>query len=726
MKNSRKVNMDGIQEHTVDNNTDTPLLTLFLHELNIARRQLALYPPDHPNILSSVDKTLKILDNLFHSGNTITIGITPDALLFEDLWLDRDDPANRDFARYFFTLGIASVSFSNGLNGPELVRFNQLLRSDRETIEQFGGFQQLLEQQRIDHVSVIPVDYEAFQSGKEMAGRKEALWETFLHGLQNGILDFGSGANALNIEDVAELLNRKFTGTGEGEQRVQYVRSLEHFFEQHIRRDGFSQVNTETDRTLNSLLTHLRPDAQQQLFESIFHVLDRNPEAGPGLLQKIPPALLQAVLVDKTRHSLNISPRLFALATSLARQAADPAYNHNISAGAAPMSRDMIRARLDVLFHEEQQDLYMPATYQAALDETLKKNIGGSIPAEEKENLRSQLERQSVEDNFLEILIDMLQRPLDGETEAAAQRNLLSLSRFFLDTGNFDGLREVYQNWFDYLYSENTETGIFAEKVLANHTQPSFMAEVLDSFDLWEEEKHPRIRAYITTVGDAYSDQIIERLGLAPSWPERQRWITLLEQIGDDAQDKIIRALDDDRWYLIRNLLSVLGRQPDPKTIKILQRFRTHQHPKVRIEALRILFFCNPATANRQLLDEIRSDDPEARLGAVQIADLSNDAQILRQLHKQLENEPGDDAETELLTELVRTLKRIGHRESLPVFRRVLKKQGLLTSRRLKKVQHEVILNLVDFPDPAARKLLKEFSGGRYRQQIKQAQEKHS
>ena len=701
-------------------NQDKPLLSSFLYELNIARRQLALYPTDHPQIKSSIEKTLSLLNELFQSNPTITLGIAPDGLLFERLWLDKDDSNHTAFAEYFSALGIASVSFHEGLKGPELIRFNQLLRSDRDVVEASGGFSKLLDQQQIEHISVIPIDYDAFQASQNFTEQQDQLWETFLHGLQNGILDFGDTESDFDLTAIADVLNQRLVDNTEAQNP--YAESIDLFIEKRLRQDNFSSVTTATDRKFNALLEQLNPEVQDQLFTSIFGVLDRHQDAAPGLLKKIPAQLLQNAIARKSQQNSKISSRLLSLAKSLAN-GPESTFNHKIQTGPKTLSHDMVRARLDVLFSEEQQDLYMPSNYQAALGQILSNDISGSIPDDEKLNLKKQLETQPIERNFVAILGEMLQEPLDSDQEDAVQQNLIELSRYFLDTGDFISLSEIYRQWSHYLYSDKAHASIFDEKVLANHTQTTFMTEVLDSFELWEEPTQNHVSDYIVTVGDPYGDLLIEQLGRAPSWPERQRWISILENIGGDTQQKILASLNDRPWYLVRNLLTVLSRYLDPKSIKVVQQLSEHPHPKVRQEAIRILFSCNPATANRQLLMDLRNNDLETRLTAVQIADLSRDPTVLALLHKYLDKEPSTDTEVELISETIRTLTRIGNRESIPVLRRILKKQGLLVSRRTKQLQAEIIRNLATFPGSTAEKLLQELTSGKFKQLAKEALE---
>ena len=701
---------------------DKPLLTTFLHQLNISRRKLSLYPPEHPRVAASISSTLDILNELFHSNPIITLGIAPNALYFEQLWLDKEDPTNQEFANFFSAIGIASISFHSGLKDSELIRFNQLLRSDRNTIESFDSLEALFEQQQIHHISVVPIDYDAFQANQDFTGpeseQESQLWESFLHGLHNGILDFGDLESTLDLSTVADIFNQKLIGNPT--EREQSSNSIELFIKNSIPQKSSPPSPAKTDKKLVALLEKLSPDAQQEFLNSAFHALDQHRDAAPDILQKIPSHLLQNAIAGKNRQDLNLSSRLFGLINNLANSSVQ-AFHHNIKTKSAPLSEDMVRARLDVLFSEEQQDLYMPDNYQSALHNILSDNIAGSIPEEEKQQLKIQIETQSVEQNCAAIIFELLDKQLDSDQEESIQQNLLELSRYFLDTGDFVNLHKVHNNWSNYLYSGNSSASIFDEKVLSNHAQPTFMSEVLDGIDLWGEEKQQDIANYVIAVGEPYSELVIEYLGLAPKWSERQLWMEILEGIGGDAQQMMVRSLNDERWYLVRNLLIILGKDLDPNSIKEIHQLVGHPHPKVRLEVMRNLFFCNPATANRQLLKELQSEDYEARFTAVQIADLSRDPAVLSILHKNLGSNPDNDTELEFKKQIIRTLTRIGNKDSLPIFRRVLQKQGLLVSRRVKQLQIEIFQNLSLFPGTSADKLLHELANGKHKQLARQA-----
>ncbi|MCD6187586.1 MAG: HEAT repeat domain-containing protein [Desulfuromusa sp.] len=712
-----------MKQETADNSTvdqDKPLLLSFVHELNTSRRQLLLYPPEHPVIVTSVNLTMDILNNLFLTDPVITFGIAPDTIYYEQLWLDKEDPANREFAVFFSGLGIASISFRQGLQTRELIRFNQLLRPAQRESAAFKGFDKLLKQQQIEHISVIPIDYEAFQTNRELTGEENQLWENFLQGLHSGVISFSDLDSTLDLGAIADIFNQKLVGSQA--ERDQAALAIDLFFENSVPSETGSQSPPDDDEKLAALLEHLSPGAQQEFLSSTFQALDRYRDAAPAMLKKIPSQLLQKMIVGKDEQNLKVSSRLFGLINSLAGTLGQTV-QHNVKTESAPASEDMVRARLDVLFSEEKQEQYIPDSYQTALHSILTDDINGTIPDDEKQKLKNQIETESVEQNFIDILLELLQQPLTPEQEKAIHQNLFELSRYFLDIGDFVKLLDIFNSWSEYLYSGNATASILEEKVLSTHTQPTFMAEVLDSMDLWGEEKYQEITDYVIAVGEPYSELVIEYLGLAQEWPERRLWMEILEGIGGDAQQMIVQSLDDERWYLVRNLLIILGKYLDPKTIKVIHQFIDYPHPMVRLEVIRNLFSCNPATANRHLLKDLTGQDPEALAAAVQIADLSHDPTVLTILHKNLSTPMENDTDLEFKKQIVQTLTRIGNNESLPILRRILQQQGLLVSRRVKELQVEILKNLALFPGTSAEKLLQELANGKYKQLVKLAME---
>ncbi|HEY5674968.1 MAG TPA: HEAT repeat domain-containing protein [Malonomonas sp.] len=701
------------------------LLADFIHELNLARRSFSLYPPEHPQIASRNSKALQLLLKLQTTRETLTIGVSPGSLFVDQQWLDKNNRIYSQFARFLFDLGIASLSFSRGLVFSELLRFNQLLRGDRESIEAAGGFPTLLEMQQISHIVVTPIDYSAFRARTTQgvqAADNQSIWEGFLQGLLSGSLD-ARGESAdwpghLDPAIIAEALNQRLSEKTVDPAGCKRVASslVTRLLEDEPEQDGPS------GQQLGSLIEQLDPQLRESFLTSSLETLDRTPDRAEQVLKNLPEGLLSKTLQVQSQRPLNISSRLISLVGQLATTSSQtPGYN--LKSGPKALEEEVVLARLNVLFNEESQDLYMPGGYQHALQDIFDMEQFSSIPEEEKLALKATLEQQSIERQCCAIIFELLDSPLTAESEITLQHNLVELSRFFLDTGDFVALKEIYRRWSKHLNGRSTQTTVFDEMVLAHHHRPAFMTEVLDGVELWGKEKVAEIGSYIELVGEGYSEPLIERLGLEQQLTLRRTWMRLLETIGSSAQQVIIPALNDKRWYLVRNLLNIIGQKPDLAAMKAIQQQAGHPHPKVRQEVLSIMFRLNPAGANRQLQKELRSNDPEARLAAVEIADLSRDPEIVAILLQLLQGEPdsSDDLSNKQL--LLKALSRIGSPDSLPVLKNLLQKKRLIISRRQKQFQQDIITSLAGYPQKLALPLLKELSRSRQAHQAKLAAE---
>ena len=698
-------------------------LNEFIHELNIARRSLSLYPPEHPQIAGSTSKALRALMNLLLEHDVVTLGVSPESLMFEQRWLDKNNRIFKNFASALFDLGIASLSFSRGLTFSELLSFNQLLRADRDSVEAAGGFPALLEMQRISHIQIRPIDYSSFRDRTDAdSASSQSLWEDFLQGVLTGSLDaHGSSAEwpgNLNPSIIAAALNQRLAAEIAGSK--DYERLVSTLVTKLVETDPDSE--DLPGRKLGSLLEQLNPELRDSFISSTLATLEQTPTTAEQILTNLPEDLLAEILQRQHSRQLNVSSRLVKLVDKLSTTR-NPKVGYPQKSAPEALDEDVVLARLDVLFNEENQDLYMPGSYQYALREILDEDLLSNIPEAEKQTLKETLEQQSIERQCCAIIFELVNEPLSAESDVTLQQNLMDLSRFFLDTGDFTALREIYLRWSAYLNSDRSRTTVFNETVLANQTRPAFIAEVLDGVDLWGQEKVAEIATYIEAVGEAYSDPLIKRLGLEQQLALRRTWMKLLEGIGISAHQAIIPGLKDQRWYLVRNLLSVLGEQPELTSIKAIQQLANHPHPKVRQEVLRIMFRLNPATANRLLLRELNNDDPAARLAAAQIADLSRAPEIVTSLLQLLKTEIGGTADLELKQQLLRALARIGNPNSLPVLKQLLQKKGLITARRQKLFQLEIIASLANYPNQRALPLLKELTRSRQRHQAKLASE---
>jgi hypothetical protein len=87
-------------------------------------------------------------------------------------------------------------------------------------------------------------------------------------------------------------------------------------------------------------------------------------------------------------------------------------------------------------------------------------------------------------------------------------------------------------------------------------------------------------------------DHIDALIDMMAAEEDRIRRRTLLDVLGrESARDprRVIERLDDERWFVVRNLAVVLGRSDNPTCVPAVRRLLNHQDHRVRVEALRSL-----------------------------------------------------------------------------------------------------------------------------------------
>jgi hypothetical protein len=682
----------------------------FIQDLNIFLRQLSLYPADHPQLEASCDTALNSLARSCRKSAMINLGIAPANILFDGSWLDGNNIAIKNFAAFLTGLNIASISFHNDLSRDELIRFCQLLNSVSEQGISGANLPQQLERNAIGNIQIVPIDFSAFLADSEEEEESNSdPWGDFLKQLLGKQLP---EKGAVDIATIARSLNQEVPIPGRYDQLIATLLA------------GTATEETQhgdVAELLVELVKQLNPKLRQCFTQSTLRALEHQPGQAAPILQAFPQQLLEDALRQQSSSQGNISSRLVDLLGQFSRN--ESTTRSRKAAITQTADNTILRARIDILLLEDNHSEYVPSVYQETLQRILNGQVKGTVPAPLASELRDRLEQQSVEQQCANVIFNMLDNGVDPKAEATIQTNLTELARFFLDTGDFNALRDVFVRWSHYLYSGQANARFLDETVLATQTSEQFMSNVLDCVEIWGESKNTEICSYILEVGEPYAELLIERLGSEEQMARRKIWIGLLERLGRKGVQLISKTLQDERWYLVRNLLLILSHQErELIPIKAVRPLTSHKHPKVRQEALRILFRFDPLMANRQLLKELSSGDKGAICATLEIAALSSDDKVLKQLHQLLQLKHEHDPDLQIRRKTLEALSLLGKPQTIPLLAHLLHKK-LIRSRKQKQLQQEIIKTLGRYPAHSASPLLNSLCNGRDRIQRELAQE---
>ncbi|MFO7766429.1 MAG: hypothetical protein R6V33_08365 [Pelovirga sp.] len=605
----------------------------FVHELNVFRRQAALYPSAHPKTLAGANKILVEFHKLKERSKNISLGITPDNLMFNGVLLDADNPSCRELGSFFSRLDIAIITFFQGLSATELIEFWQLI-STRMTSQTSTALDLALKDHQIVHIHLTTTDYGAFTNiaADSVPSTAEAeIWNEFIDTLIPGETDTPADTDKPPIELLAQQLNNAAV---KGADCSAITSKLVSCLLEQTREFGDG-----IGRQLYEFSKKLKPEIRQSFHTETLHALDQQPHAAEDIISLLPGDFINAALIAHSSEKRQLSARLTDLLSTFAVASPGDERQRTINAGRTRTPEEM-QSHIELLLLEDHHNEYLPDNYQQALQKILNGEIQGSLSEDTARQYRKNLAEQMIEHQCCEIIFDLLEADTDSETQDFLQNNLIDLSQFFLDTGDFQALHKALSRWLSFINSGRSQSNLLTEKFFSSQLERSFMDHVLNSVPTWHNEKYTEICAYLAEVGEPYVEPLIERLRIEADKEVRKTWMSLLLELGDIAHSTILEKLNNGPWYLLRNLLMIMGQQKGKIPPKALITLSKHPHPEVRCEALRILFRVNPSTANRLLLTELENENPQTLNILIPLTAMSNNSKVFTYLNRLLESEP--------------------------------------------------------------------------------------
>ena len=171
---------------------------------------------------------------------------------------------------------------------------------------------------------------------------------------------------------------------------------------------------------------------------------------------------------------------------------------------------------------------------------------------------------------------------------------------------------------------------------------------------------------------------IIELLASVEKMKARRVLCDALVELGKMDIDALIAKLEDDRWFLVRNLIYILGKIGDVRVIESFSRFIQHKELKVRKEVLHALDTMEDPRACQLLVHFIPDPDPSNRIFAIKSLSRKRVKEGLNALLDVLASKEFALKELYEKKEIFDAIAKIGGDDVVPEMRRFLKKRWSL------------------------------------------------
>jgi HEAT repeat protein len=240
----------------------------------------------------------------------------------------------------------------------------------------------------------------------------------------------------------------------------------------------------------------------------------------------------------------------------------------------------------------------------------------GEPDAEQAEALEEGTE-EPLDIQYSVLGLDIILGMMKGESSDA---HFMQLAREMIDAAEelkkreaFDALLPALDALLD-IHAEElrpTSQKEFVRYTLEQIITGAMTPYLLDRIEERSAENEALLDKLCAAIGQTLAYPLIQRLCVAEALRSRKTIAIALTRTGEAAIPALLPMLKDERWYVVRNMVTILGEIGSTEAVSALQTAARHPEPKVRKETIKAFMKTNAHAAEHTLVSMMTDEDEE-------------------------------------------------------------------------------------------------------------------
>jgi len=659
--------------------------------LSIACKSRMLYPAEHPTAIDTVVLLHAVMEDSLRTIPSIAVKVGKDSLVYERWVVGRRMESLRTLATRIRSLNIQEIFIDAGASFQEAEALVELLVSDPEELEKAGGAETFLLAKGVH--SIVVVESSAQRTDEEEDEETDLVGQELAAAPEE--IERPDAASPEEVRDLLELLlNPEELGralmalTGKDGRPLgkKELAGAAFFFLKDantIVRREYPERQEECWRSMAESLLFLNTDVRNLLLLGyLFPQLREEPVCSEILNQ-----FNAQEMADLLSIFLPVTPELTPKTGSLLKAI-------GFRDGEIRNTLRMLRAKLVDLGQ-------IPTSLLVSLEKGMERGSSKSQPStklptfeeivsclgEYRPEELDEIRLISIYDPSVDMLADTTPMLLDllkqggnldnpGKVVELLQQNFWGLTmsaQLGLAASVLEGTREILQNGDPAIDPFRSDLKRMLEEAASERTMKSTIMAACSRRG--NPQAVEALKRYMGELGEKGLAAMVEALGAEEDMSVRKYIIDVLIAMCRDRIYLLGAYVDDPRWYLVRNIVSIMARFHDPVTIPYLRRTFFHPNPKVRSETIRALGLTGSYGASDLLMQGLQDPDERMRILCIRWLGRLEEVRAVNHLIKMLEDkEPGAESMS-VKKEILLSLGEIRAPESYEVLRKYQSKQ---------------------------------------------------
>jgi hypothetical protein len=680
---------------------DARLLSDAIIELNISRRNVSIYPLNHPSVDKSLSRAFEFVQKLFEMRPEITLAVAKDTLIIDNYYLDKKNPVYREFALQLSNLNIASVTFLTGLTKEELYKFHRFV-SAKTSDSSKKIVQETVKKLNLNHIRVGFIDFGAFafeadHTQKDITDDK--LWERYVYGMLEGTLQHDDIAAAVNQQippkKLAQIINESTTGPLKEESYDQVVSS-------YIRRSSESKFSSEDLKRLLDFIGGLKPELKKQFLSSTVRTVSKDMEAAYKALNDISLDEIFELLNAINEQKVVIPEALKNLLDKLS--GLQQSGTESVMVGDSMLVDDIfLSPDIVSLLGEGDFKSFVEDAYQRDIQKLLSFTSKGSQI--EMREMEREYSDEIIEKDFNQVILELLPLVMHTEEEYQSFINLMKDQvDLFVWTGQYGQIVRILR-----VLTSNAEKNVFpaiTSEALRSYHSDLFIRDLIESFRIVGRQMREEAWTLCEYLGDHIISPLLDALISEESQIMRRFFVSILIQFGDRVIPEVIKRLGDIRWYVKRNMLYILSECKSSEVLPYIRPYCRHENVKVSVEAVKCLLNAGDSYGVAAVRDYLSSESFETVEQGIVLVGNYRIRKLVPELLQMLKKRWIGGADISHKIRIVKTLGEIGDTSALEVLRDLVTGRSILFKGVTEKLKEEIYGTLKNYPLEDVRDLI--------------------
>jgi len=684
---------------------DAKLLSYAIIELNISRRNVAIYPRNHPSVESSLSNAFKFLEQLFEIRSHITLAVAKDTIIIDKYHLDKKNPVFRDFALTLSRMQIAYVTLKKGITKDELYRFHKFITEKADDFA-VNNLKQTVQKHNLHHMDISFVDYKKFATGDVKPIKQTErvpIWERYIYGLVEGTLqgqEVSAEVREIPPEILAGILNKA------SDQPLK-EEAYEKVITAYMRSSSESIFSSKDLKRLLDFIDDLRPDLKNRFLSSAVRTFSEDTASTYRSLKRMSVEEIEEFLETVNRQRITVPPALRNLIDKLSYDAEDACETIYLEEDLTE-DEELLPSNLAEFFSGDDED-ENSQTSDASGDLQEIQNLVGFDATDLKTSQLIEFDNEFNEDliekRFNQITLELMSSEIPSEEEYALFADMVKdQAKQLLWIGEYGQILDILR-----VLKVNKALHRFSDinsKALQYFCSPDFMLQLIDSLKLLGRQMRKEAWMVCEYYDKAIIPYLIDALIEEESTIIRRFLMDLLKKFRNKIIPEAVKRLNDERWFVKRNMLYILSDLDVHEVSEYIRPCCRDENPKVALTALKCLLNVKDGYAIETVREHLASDSEELFQQALTLSGSFKIKEIVDDLIQQLNKQEMTGADILKKIPIVRALGDIADPRALDALQTLLSKKSIFSKKMLDQLKEEIYKTLKNYPAELIRDLL--------------------